>query len=990
MQRFSKYRKLPYAEMEHKILEFWRRENVFRTSVERRAEDAAYVFYDGPPFITGLPHTGTLLSSIAKDVVPRFWTMRGRRVERRWGWDCHGLPAENFVEKKLGLKDKRAVLAHGLEKYIVACRENMIETGSLWRESVDRIGRWVEFENAYKTMDTSYMESVWWAFKQLYEKGKIYEGEKVLMYCPRCATPLSKEEIAMDNSYKDVEDSSVYVKFKLRPEETAKLKTKFQLSEDEAAEIGEIFMLAWTTTPWTLPANSALAVNRALDYALILFGESCYVLAKELVGTVFSDENNQSFNIKPVRAFKGSDLVGLFYEPLFEDLGESAHRILAADYVTVAEGSGIVHLAPAYGEEDYELACSAGIPIVRNIDDHGCYDSGLWCGQNIWQAGEQVINHLLAGECVLRVTDWRHSYPHCHRCQTRLMYKAHPSWFLDIASQRQRMLELNESIDWFPGHIKHGRFKAIVETAPDWNISRDRFWATPIPVWRGLDPKTGERKDIIVGSYAELYELSGKKLDDYHRPWIDEIKFEKDGILYERVDKVLDCWFESGSMPFAQHHYPFERPELLESGFPADFIVEYVGQVRAWFYYLHALSVALFDRPAFSNVIVTGTVLGNDGRKLSKSLGNYTNPLELIEKYSADAYRLVLVDSAVLAGEDFSLKDKDVADKQRKLDTLRNCLEFLLLYASADDWRADPGIHRQPPVDPEHILDRWLLARLSQLTQAMSAGFQAYNLPATTRPLLEFIDDLSNWYIRRNRKRFWKSDSDADKQAAYHCLYYTLWHLAHLIAPLVPFLAEEIAMHLNDDGAPSIHLADWPELAFADEELLTEMRQVRGYVTAGLAQRAEAGIKVRQPLAAVRIAQKNGGRPRPKLEAIILEELNVKALEFQADADGAVTLDLELTAELRQEGLAREVVRHIQMLRKSASLEVENRIDLSLRTQSRLLSEAVAIFEGYIKTETLARRFEQGAEVGLYEEAQQEIGIGSEAAVISLRRHQGV
>ena len=987
MQRFSKYRKLPYAEMEHKILEFWRREDAFRMSVERRPEDAAYVFYDGPPFITGLPHTGTLLSSIAKDVVPRFWTMRGRRVERRWGWDCHGLPAENFVEKKLGLKDKRAVLAHGLEKYIIACRESMIETGSLWRESVDRIGRWVEFENAYKTMDASYMESVWWAFKQLYEKGKIYEGEKVLMYCPRCATPLSKEEIAMDNSYKDVEDSSVYVKFKLRPEEAAKLKTKLKLSKDEAAEIGEIFMLAWTTTPWTLPANSALAVNRKLDYALVLFGDSCYVLASELLGSVFSDENNQPLNIGSVRVFKGSDLVGLFYEPLFEDLGESAHRILAAGYVTVAEGSGVVHLAPAYGEEDYELARSVGIPIVRNVDDHGCYDSGPWRGQNIWQAGKQVIDHLLAAECVLRVTDWRHSYPHCHRCQTRLMYKAHPSWFLNIASQRQRMLELNESIDWFPDHIKHGRFKAIVETAPDWNISRDRFWATPIPIWRGLDPKTGQQKDIVVGSYAELHELSGKRLDDYHRPWVDEIKFEKDGVSYERVDKVLDCWFESGSMPFAQHHYPFERPELLQNGFPADFIAEYVGQVRAWFYYLHALSVALFDRPAFSNVIVTGTVLGNDGRKLSKSLGNYTDPLELIEKYSADAYRLVLVDSAVLAGEDFSLKDKDVADKQRKLDTLRNCLEFFLLYASADDWRADPGIHRRPPANLEHVLDRWLLARLSQLTQAMSDGFQAYNLPATTRPLLEFIDDLSNWYVRRNRKRFWKSDSDADKQAAYHCLYYTLWHLAHLIAPLVPFLAEEITMHLNDDGAPSIHLADWPELAFTDAKLLAEMRRVRGYVTAGLAQRAEAGVKVRQPLAAVRVAYKDGGRLRSELEAIILEELNVKALEFQADTDSAVTLDLELTAELRQEGLAREVVRHIQMLRKSAGLEVENRIDLSLRTQSRLLSEAVATFEDYVKTETLARRFEQGVEAGLYEEAQQEVTIGSEVAVISLRRH---
>ena len=844
----------------------------------------------------------------------------------------------------------------------------------------------MEFENAYKTMDAGYMESVWWAFKQLYEQGKIYEGEKVLMYCTRCATPVSKEEIAMDNSYREVEDPSVYVKFKLRPEEAAKLKAKFGLSEDEAAEIGEIFMLAWTTTPWTLPANGALAVNRELGLRLgQVFGRELTISwPTSWSARVFSDENDQPFNIAAMRVLKGSELVGLFYEPLFEDLGESAHRLLAADYVTVAEGSGVVHLAPAYGEEDFELARSAGVPIVRNVDDHGRYDSGPWRGQNVWPAGRQVIDHLLSAERVLRVTDWRHSYPHCHRCQTRLIYKAHPSWFLDIAGQRQRMLELNEEINWFPGHIKHGRFRAIVETAPDWNLSRDRFWATPLPVWRGLDPKTGERKEIVVGSYAELRELSGKSLDDYHRPWVDEIKFKKDDVLYERVDKVLDCWFESGSMPFAQHHYPFERPELLENGFPADFIVEYVGQVRAWFYYLHALSVALFDRPAFSNVIVTGTVLGNDGRKLSKSLGNYTDPLTLIEGYSADAYRLTLIDSPVLAGEDFSLKDKDVADKQRKLDTLRNCLEFFLLYAAADDWRADPEAHRRPPEEPEHVLDRWLLARLGQLTRAMTDAFQAYDLPAATKPLLEFVDDLSNWYVRRNRKRFWKSDNDADKQAAYHSLYFSLWHLAHLTAPLTPFLAEEMMIQLAGEGAPSVHLADWPELDFADDGLLEAMRRARGYVTEGLAQRAEAGIKVRQPLGRLTVRHRQGERLRPELEAILLEELNVKALDFKAGKEEGVELDARLTPELRREGWAREAVRHIQALRKSAGLEVENRIELSLRAGSRDLAEALGKFDGYLKAETLARRLQLGEGAKLYED-RREVAIDGRKLVISLK-----
>ena len=988
MQRFVKYRKTPYAEMEHRILRFWRDGNVFQTSIQRRPAGKAYVFYDGPPFITGLPHHGTLLSSIIKDVVPRFQTMRGFRVERRWGWDCHGLPAENFVEKKLNLKDKQAVLDHGLEKYVSTCRESMIETGSLWQESIDRIGRWVEFANAYKTMDAGYMESVWWAFKRLYEQDKIYEGEKVLMYCTRCATPVSKFEIAMDNSYQTVTDSSVYVKFKLRPEETAKLIAKINLSATEASEVGDIFFLAWTTTPWTLPANSALAVNKDLDYALIVFGAHCYILASGLVGKVFSDENAQPFNIEPLRIIKGEQLVGLFYQPLFEDLGDQAHRVLAAQYVTTSEGSGVVHLAPAYGEEDYELARQSNLPVVRNIDEHGFYSAGPWQGQSVWKSNEIIVQRLLESEHVLRIVEHQHSYPHCHRCQTRLMYKVHPSWFLNVAEQRSRMLELNDAINWFPEHIKQGRFKAIIESAPDWNISRDRFWATPLPVWRGIDPKTNQPKTIVVGSYAELHELSGQTLDDYHRPWVDEIKFEKDGVLYERIDKVLDCWFESGSMPFAQHHYPFEKEEVLTSNFPADFIVEYVGQVRAWFYYLHVLGVALFDKPAFSNVLVTGTILGADGHKISKSLGNYTDPLELIEKYSADAYRLVLIDSPVLVAEDFLLTDKDIADKQRKLDTLRNSLEFFLLYASADNWRADAQLHRQAPSAPKHILDRWLMARLSQLSQVMSTNLRAYNLPAASKPLLEFIDDLSNWYIRRNRKRFWKSDNDSDKQEAYHSLYFSLWHLAHLIAPLLPFLAEEISLNLAGTEAPSIHLADWPAYSFTDAGLIEDMRRARSYITIGLAQRAAASIKVRQPLARFIItsANENDVQLSQDLQKIILEELNIKALEFRCGTDAGVELDLEVTPELQEEGWVRELVRHIQMLRKNAGLEVENRIDLSLCSKDSALKDAIVRFEDYIKAETLALNLEQGEKVELYE-ARQEIVLAKDSLVISLRRN---
>ena len=988
MQSFAKYNKVSYAAMERDILALWQTRNVFRASVEARSRAKAYVFYDGPPFITGQPHHGTLLSSIVKDVVPRFKTMRGFRVERRWGWDCHGLPAENFVERKLSLKDKKAVLDYGLEEYITTCRESMIETGSLWRESIDRVGRWVEFDNAYKTMDADYMESVWWAFKQLYDKGLIYEGEKVLMYCSRCATPVSKAEIAMDNSYQEVEDASVYVKFKLRPEEAAKLMVQLDLSEEEKAEVAALALLAWTTTPWTLPANSALAVNRHLDYSLIVFGENSYLMASELVGKVFSDENEQPLNVVCLRTFSGSRLVGLFYEPLFDDLGSRGHRVLAADYVTTEEGTGVVHLAPAYGEEDYDLAASSSVPIVRNIDDYGRYDAGLWRGQDIWQAGDQIAQYLLEKGRVLRVAAHRHNYPHCHRCQTRLIYKAHPSWFLNVADQRQQMLELNDQINWFPEHIKQGRFKNIVASAPDWNISRDRLWATPLPVWRGVDAK-GRQQTMVVGSYKELRQLSGRTLKDYHRPWIDEVEFEKAGVLYRRVDKVLDCWFESASMPFAQHHYPFEGPDSLKGQFPADFIVEYVGQVRAWFYYLHVLGVALFGKPAFSNVIVTGTILGSDGNKISKSLGNYTDPLELIEKYSADAYRLVLISSPVLAGEDFSLTEKDMADKQRKLDTLRNSLEFFLLYAAADGWQAEPARHSQPPPKPTHILDRWLLGRLGQLTRSLTAQLEAYNLPAAAKPLYEFIEDLSNWYIRRTRRRFWKSDDDADKQAAYHSLYFALKQLAHLMAPLAPFLAEEISLQLNGRDAPSIHLADWPSLAPTEKDLLEEMRRVRSCITTALAQRLAAGIRVRQPLSRLILTVKadDSFRPSPELQEVILEELNVKALEFRQGDEEAVELDVEITPELAEEGWAREVVRHVQALRKQAGLEVENRIDLGLRTTDAGLCRALKRFADYIKAETLAHDLDWGGQAKTYKAASRAVDLAGRQLEVFLRKH---
>jgi isoleucyl-tRNA synthetase len=610
-------------EYEKDIVQQWKKNKTFEKSVENRSKDDGYVFYDGPPFITGVPHHGTLLSSIAKDVIPRYQTMKGKRVERIWGWDCHGLPAEVFTEKKLGVKDRRDIGTKiSIEEYVTTCRDNMVQTGNLWNDTIDRIGRWVDMDNAYKTMDKEYMESIWWAFKKLYDDGKIYEGERVLMYCTRDATPLSKAEVTMDaGAYQDVTDPSVFVKFKLVDEDTS--------------------LLAWTTTPWTLPANTAAAVNKDFDYVEVEVGDENLILAKELVEKVLTDEKHQPLDYKIVRTLKGEELVGKKYEPIFEDRGENAHRILHADYVSDEDGSGIVHLAPAYGEEDFNLAHSENIPVIHVIDESGIYSEGEWIGENVWDINKTIAKALLERGIVWKIDYIQHSYPHCHRCGTRLMYRAHPSWFMNIAEQKEEMLAKNsEQINWFPEHLKHGRFEKTVEAAPDWNISRDRFWATAMPVWKGTD-SNGKEHIKVVGSYAELKELSGVELDDYHRPWVDDVTFEIDGMKYTRIDKVLDGWFESGSMPFAQFHYPFENKKKFENNFPADFIVEYIGQVRAWFYYLHAVSIGLFGTSSFKNVITTGNLAGSDGRKMSKSYGNFTDPNILMDEYSADSLRFL-------------------------------------------------------------------------------------------------------------------------------------------------------------------------------------------------------------------------------------------------------------------------------------------------------------------------------------------------------------
>jgi isoleucyl-tRNA synthetase len=923
-------------EYEKDLVTYWKKHQTFEKSIANRPQKSnAYVFYDGPPFITGVPHHGTLLTSVVKDAVPRYWTMKGKRVERRWGWDCHGLPAEVFTEKKLGIQDRRDIGTKvSLAEYITTCRENMVQTGSLWEDTIDRIGRWVDFRGAYKTMDKDYMESVWWAFKQLYEKGKIYEGERVLLYCVRDATPISKAEVAMDNSYQDDTDPSVYAKFKLKD--------------------SDMTLLVWTTVPWTLFANTALAVNKDATYVVVDLDGEKIVIAKQLAAKALVDERHQPVPYQVLREFTGQELVGKTYEPFSKDWGKGAHKIHHADFVSIEEGTGIVSQAPAYGEEDYWLSTRAHFPVVTVIDDSGILTESDWKGQQIWDANKDIAKTLLAQGKVGKIEYIRHSYPHCHRCGTKLIYRAHPSWFMDIAGQRSEMLEQNGQVNWFPEHIKNGRSAKTIETAPDWNLSRDRFWASAMPVWKGTDA-SGKEHIKVIGSYAELKELSGVELEDYHRPWIDDVTFTLDGVEYKRIDKVLDCWFESGSMPFAQFHYPFENVEKFEQNFPGDFIVEYVPQVRAWFYYMNAVNVGLFDKVPFKTALVHGTIAGNDGRKMSKSFGNYTDPNELMDQYSADSLRFLFMTSSLLNGEDYALVDKDVADIARKLSMVWNMYDFFTMYAEVDGWEWN-GEMSDPSQDLTNPLDTWIVSRVHQLTAEIEKHMDLYDIPNAVKPILPFIEDASNWYVRRSRRRFWKSDDDADKNDAYRTLHYVLVRLSIAMAPFTPFLAEELYQKLT--GGESVHLLDWPATGHIDELSLQKMEVLRTVINQGLSARAQEKLKIRQPLASVHI---EGERldfidEQDFYTLILHEELNVHAHSVHANSSALiVTLDTEITRELKREGMMREVVRNVQSARKAAGLHVDDRIHLAFSTTDAELRKAIEEFVDVIVGETLAK-----------------------------------
>ena len=1002
-----------FPSLERDVLERWERDRTFERSVEQRDAgengENEFVFYDGPPFANGLPHYGHLLTGYVKDAVPRYQTMRGRRVERRFGWDCHGLPAEVKAEQELGISGHPEITEYGIDRFNDACRTSVLQYTDDWRAYVTRQARWVDFDHDYKTLDLSYMESVMWAFKTLYDKGLIYEGFRVLAYCWRCETPLSNTETRMDDVYRDRQDPALTVAFEL--------------------ESGER-MLAWTTTPWTLPSNLALAVGPDVEYSVVELDGTRYVIAEALRAN-YDAELGDGVVVDTVR---GSELVGRRYRPLFDYFADTeahgtgaAFQVIAADFVTVEDGTGIVHMAPGFGEDDQNACNAVGIPTLCPMDEHGCYTAEItdFAGRHVFEANPDVIRTLKArgplgeGGPVVRHATYDHSYPHCWRCAEPLVYRAISSWFVEVTRFRDRMVELNDEITWQPAHIKDGSFGKWIANARDWAISRNRFWGSPIPVWKSDDP-TYPRLDVY-GSLEALQADFGTEVTDLHRPMVDDlVRPNPDDptgrSMMRRVPEVLDCWFESGSMPFAQVHYPFENTDWFEDHYPGDFIVEYIGQTRGWFYTLHVLATALFDRPAFSSCISHGIVLGDDGQKMSKSLNNYPDPVDMFDRHGADAMRWHLLSSPILRGSDGMVTEAGMRETVRQvLLPLWNSWYFLTLYANAGDHQ---GTIRTDSAD---VLDRYVLAKTRDLVADMTEAMDSYDLFGACQHVRSYLDVLTNWYVRRSRSRFWEGDHDA-----IDTLHTVLSVFTRLTAPLLPLISEAIAAGLAGDDADSVHLADWPtvdELP-ADDELVASMDLARDVCSATLSVRKTHDRRVRLPLSTLTVATADAGRLADFTD-LIADEVNVRSVEltddvasiaeerlrlvpaalgprlgkdvqtvirahkagdWTADADGVVVggvrlldgeytleqvasddqastglghhsgvvaLDIEVTPELEVEGRARDLVRQVQQARRDAGLHVSDRIELTIVAAPGWL-EAARTHETLIARETLA------------------------------------
>ncbi len=934
-------------QLEEELVEYWQQNKTFEKSIENRDVKDSYTFVDGPPFVTGSPHYGSLLPSIAKDVIPRYQTMKGKRVRRVWGWDCHGLPIEEKVNKNFGIKSSTQLEQKlGIERYVQECRKYVETASSDWRWYINRIGRWVDMDNAYYTMSTPFMESVIWAFKKIHEQGLIYKGKRVSLYSTDTSTPVSGFEVAMDpDNYRDVEDLSIFVKFEL--ENTSNLYPTDK----------PIFMVAWTTTPWTIPSNFALAVNEKFTYTLVEYDNQLLIVTKDRLQYTFNEDEGhigteQDKVVKILKEFKGTDLQGLTYKPVYDYFAstktQSDFHIYLSDDVTIDEGTGVLHIAPAYGEVDFNLGKKHGLSDLSDIDDEGKMIIDPWKGIYLREASPLIAEDLQKKENLLRSEAYKHRLPF-YRGSNPLIYMAQDAYFINIQKIKDRMLELNKKTDWTPEHIKDGRFGHTLATAPDWCISRNRYWATIMPIWKSED---GE--EIIIGSIEEMtqftdqiekkeengkitYTFEGKPMD-LHRDVCDKIILTKDGKKFTRIPEVLDCWMDSGSAPFAEYHYPFENKELTEKTIPADFIIEYVGQVRAWFNVILRLSTLIFDETAFTNVICTGVLAGTDGRKMSKSFGNYPDPRATIEKYGADALRLYFMGSPVMIGEDMNFNENDLADQVKSvLNIYWNSYKYFVTYATATNF--DPN---KSEVN-ETLLDKWIKARLKETTQEIASALDEYNTPRATRAIRPFVDDLSTWYIRRSRNRFVAGDI-----AALQTLHEVLLEFSKAAAPVIPFITENIYRGLTN--GESIHLLDYPKVEVlneADKKLLEHMKLTREISSLGQAARLQAKMPIKQPLQTAQINTENAKELPDEYLEIIKEELNIKLVTFVDTIDNSyvivedrgikVGIDTTLNEDLQIEGKLREVQRALQEARKNAGLQVSDEITLTWYSDDQMV-----------------------------------------------------
>jgi len=971
-----------FPQLEEKILGLWRSKNVFARSVEARRDGCRFVLYEGPPTANGSPGIHHVLARVFKDVIPRYKTMKGYYAPRIAGWDTHGLPVELEVEKALGLTSKRDIEDFGIDKFNARCRESVFSYLKEWEAITERIAFWVDLDRAYVTMNNDYIETVWWAIKQMWDKGLIYQGYKVTPHCPRCGTSLSSHEVALGYQ-DDTEDPSVYIKFRIikgLPE---------GLSKDKPS-----YFLAWTTTPWTLPGNTALAVAPDAEYSVLEGEEDYLVLASALVGVV----GLEGYRVKEKLA--GSQLVGAEYEPLFnphefgverrrmglelkvqEPVKDLTYRVIGADFVSLDEGTGIVHMAPAYGEVDYEAGVEHGLDFVHTVDLQGIVTGSYpFSGKFVKEADPLVLVELEKKNLLFRREKIRHTYPFCWRCDTPLLYYAKQTWYIRTTAVKDELIARNDEINWYPEHIKYGRFGDWLQNNVDWAFSRERYWGTPLPVWQCESCGNYE----CLGGVRELEEKPGfsgfKEPLDLHRPFVDELTFDcpKCKGKMRRVSEVIDCWFDSGAMPIAQHHYPYENKSLFKDGrFPADYISEAVDQTRGWFYSLHAIAALLFNRRCFSNVICLGHVLDARGEKMSKAKGNVVEPWAVINKYGADALRWYFFTSTA-AGNVYRFDESMVAELSRRfLSTLWNVYSFFVTYANID--RFTPG-GEEISVELSE-LDRWIISELNQLIVDVDNGLDGYNPTEAGRRVEGFVDDLSNWYVRRSRRRFWKSESDADKLAAYNTLYECLATLSKLLAPFIPFLAEEMYQNLVCSvftGAPdSVHLADFPvaDEAKIDKQLGDDIRLAMKVSSLGRAARSQAGIKVRQPLAKALVKLQSGkeGEALKRVAAQILEEINVKGVEsvggdveldkpgYEVVSEGgySVAIATEISPGLQAEGVAREVVRRLQTMRRSAGFDIADHITTYYQGEA-YIGKVMADFADYIKQETLSRELVEG------------------------------